>query len=255
MMNLAARARRLFSHPLFLVATTSANRRGHRRSQWELADRSETAPLPPPFDGATPLIDLPLLALDTETTGLDPDADRIISLAAAQLLRGRLYLHQARNFLIDPERPIPARTTAIHGINDQQVTGQPNFASRAAEVATLLQDHVLLGHNVIFDAMILRREMTRIQNDWLAPPLLDTMLLYATVQPKARHFGLDLAARKLRVSLAGRHTALGDVLIALDLFYRMLPLLAERGIITLGQAQTASRETLGWLRERHRRGG
>jgi DNA polymerase-3 subunit epsilon len=111
---------------------------------------------------------------------------------------------------------------------------------------------VLLGHNVIFDAMILKQEMTRISEDWQAPPLLDTMLLYATVMPKSRHFGLDLAARKLRVSPAGRHTALGDVLIALDLFYRLLPLLAERGIITLAQAQTASRETLTRLRERYR---
>ncbi|HVI90304.1 MAG TPA: 3'-5' exonuclease [Dongiaceae bacterium] len=252
---MAARARRLFAHPLFLVATTNASRPGHRRSHWELADKSETVPALASFDGTTPLIDLPLLALDTETTGLDPEGDRIISLAAAQLLQGRLYLHQARNFLINPERPIPARTTAIHGISDQQVAGQPNFAHRAAEVAVLLQDQVLLGHNVIFDALMLKQEMTRIQADWQAPPILDTMLLYATVQPRARHFGLDLAARQLRVSLAGRHTALGDVLIALDLFYRLLPLLAERGIVTLGQAQTASRKTLDWLRERHRRGG
>jgi DNA polymerase III alpha subunit (gram-positive type) len=254
MLRLATRARRLLAHPLLLVATTNASRHSHRRSHWQLADKSETAPPPLSFDGATPLVDLPLIALDTETTGLDPETDRIISLAAAQLLRGRLYLHQARNFLINPERPIPARTTAIHGIRDVQVVGQRTFASRAAEIAALLQDHVLLGHNVIFDTMMLKQEMSRIQTDWQAPPILDTMLLYATVQPKARHFGLDLAARKLRVSLAGRHTALGDVLIALDLFYRLLPLLAERGIVTLAQAQTASRETLAWLRDRHRRG-
>jgi len=255
MLRLAIRARRLFTHPLLLVATTNASRQSHRRSHWQLADKSETVPALPRFDGTTALIDLPLLALDTETTGLDPETDRIISLAAAQLLQGRLYLHQAHNFLIDPGRPIPARTTAIHGISDQQVSGQPNFASRAAEVTALLQDHVLLGHNVIFDAMMLKQEMSRIDADWQAPPILDTMLLYATVQPKARHFGLDLAARKLRVSLAGRHTALGDVLIALDLFYRLLPLLADRGIVTLGQAQTASREALAWLRDRHRRSG
>lgn len=255
MLRLATRARRLFAHPLFLVATTNAHRYSHRRSHWQLADKSEVVPALPAFDGTTPLIDLPLLALDTETTGLDPDTDRIIALAAAQLLQGRLYLHQARDFLINPERPIPAHTTAIHGISDQQVAGQPNFASRAAEVAGLLRDHVLLGHNVIFDAMMLKQEMTRVEADWQAPPLLDTMLLYAVVQPKARHFGLDLAARKLRVSLAGRHTALGDVLIALDLFYRLLPLLAERDIVTLAQAQSASRETLAWLRDRHRRGG
>ncbi|HVJ41042.1 MAG TPA: 3'-5' exonuclease [Dongiaceae bacterium] len=255
MLNLAARARRLFSHPLFLIATTDATRPGHRRSHWQLADKGEAVPAPAPFDGATPLIDLPLLALDTETTGLDPEHDRIVSLAAAPLMGARLYLHQATNFLINPACTIPIATTAIHGIADHHVAGLPPFASRAAEVATLLRNHVLLGHNIIFDAMILQQEMCRVEENWQAPPFLDTMLLYATVQPRARSYGLDLAARKLRVSLAGRHTALGDVLIALDLFYRLLPLLAERGIVTLAQAQTASRETLNNLRERHRRNG
>lgn len=255
MLNLAARARRLFSHPLFLIATTDATRPGHRRSHWQLAEGTETIPSPAPFDGATALIDLPLLALDTETTGLDPERDRIVSLAAAPLVGARLYLHQAVNFLINPECRIPPATTAIHGIADRHVADLPNFARRAAEVAALLRDRVLLGHNIIFDAMILRQEMCRVEEHWQAPPLLDTMLLYATVRPQARSYGLDLAARKLRVSLAGRHTALGDVLIALDLFYRLLPLLAERGIITLAQAQTASRETLIRLRERHRNNG
>ena len=254
MLKLAARARRLFSHPLFLVATTNSTRHGHRRSQWELAERGEIVPAPLPFDGNTPLLDLPLLSLDTETTGLDPQADRVISLAAAPLLQTRLYLHQATNFLINPGRPIPPQTTAIHGIADRHVADLPLFVDHLAQVEALLTGYVLLGHNIIFDALILQREIARLRHDWAAPPLLDTMLLYATVQPEARSFGMDQAARRLRVSLAGRHTALGDVLIALDLFYRLLPLLAARGIITLAQAQTASRETLERLRERHRRG-
>jgi DNA polymerase III alpha subunit (gram-positive type) len=253
MLNIAARARRLLLHPLLLVATTKANRPSHRRPHWRLADKSEPIPPLPDFAGTTPLLDLPLLSLDTETTGLDPTTDRIISLAAAPLLQGCLYLHQASNFLVNPGRPIPVMSTAIHGIADPDVATASTFADHAERIQTLLQGYVLLGHNIIFDALILQHEIGRLQADWQSPPLLDTLLLYATVQPQARNFGLDHAARKLRVSLAGRHTALGDALIVLDLFYRLLPLLAERGIITLAQAQTASRETLERLRERHHR--
>lgn len=254
MLKIAARARRLFSRPLFLVATTDADHAGHRRSHWPVADREDSIPPPPAFDGATPLVDLPILSLDTETTGLDPALDRIVSLAAAPLLQGRLYLHQASNFLINPGRPIPARTTAIHGIADRHVAGAAGFGHYAPEVESLLQGYVLLGHNIIFDAMILQQEIGRLRKAWASPPLLDTLLLYATVQPRSRDYGLDMAARKLRVSLAGRHTALGDVLITLDLFYRLLPLLAAQGILTLAQAQSASRDTLERLRDRHRRG-
>jgi DNA polymerase III epsilon subunit family exonuclease len=254
MLNIAARARRLLLHPLLLVATTKANRPEHRRSHWQVADRSEAVPPLPTFSGTTSLIDLPILSLDTETTGLDPKLDRIVSLAAAPLLQGRLYLHQASNILINPGRPIPFQATAIHGLADPDVANAMPFADHAAGIDRLIQGYVLLGHNVIFDAMMLQHEITRLQDSWQAPPLLDTLLLYATVQPQARTYSLDHAASKLRVSLAGRHTALGDALIVLDLFYRLLPLLATRGIITLAQAQTASRETLDRLRDRHRPG-
>ncbi len=255
MLNLAAPVRWLFSRPLLQIATINASRLGHRRSHWPLADKWEVVPArPPTFDGQTPLIDLPLLSLDTETTGLDPKSDRVISLAAAPLLQGRLYLHQATNLLIKPACPIPPRTTAIHGITDHHVREADEFAGHAIRIENLLQGFVLLGHNIIFDALILQQEIGRLRHDWQSPPLLDTLLLYATVQPHRHNFGLDAAARKLRISLAGRHTALGDVLIALDLFYRLLPLLADRGIITLAQAQTASKETLERLRDRHRRG-
>lgn len=254
MLNFAARARWLFSHPLFQVATTNAARHGHRRSHWPVTDPSDAIPEPSAFDGQTALIDLPLLSLDTETTGLDPRLDRIISLAAAPLLQGRLYLHQATNLLINPGRPIPAKTTAIHGITDRHVAQAADFADQASQIEALLQGFVLLGHNIIFDAMILQHEIRRLRHDWQSPPLLDTLLLYATVHPHGHTYSMDAAARRLRVSLAGRHTALGDVLIALDLFYRLLPLLAEHGIITLAQAQTASKETLDRLRARHRQG-
>jgi DNA polymerase-3 subunit epsilon len=254
MLKIAARARWLFSRPLFLVATTDAGHPGHRRSHWPVAGQDATVPPPSAFDGATSLVDLPLLSLDTETTGLDPALDRVVSLAAAPLLQGCLYMHQASNFLINPGRPIPATTTAIHGIADHHVAAAARFGHYAAEIETLLQGYVLLGHNIFFDAMILQQEIGRLHAGWQSPPLLDTLLLYATVQPRSRSYGLDMAARKLRVSLAGRHTALGDVLITLDLFYRLLPLLAAHGILTLAQAQSASRETLERLRDRHRRG-
>jgi DNA polymerase-3 subunit epsilon len=73
--------------------------------------------------------------------------------------------------------------------------------------------------------------------------VLDTLLLSAIVHPSQDNHSLDTIAERLGVRVIGRHTALGDALVTGEVFLRLLPLLAERGIVTLGQALEASRST------------
>lgn len=67
------------------------------------------------------------------------------------------------------------------------------------------------------------------------------MLLSAVLDPDpdARH-GLDAVCARFGVEIVGRHTALGDALATAEVLVRMLPLLAERGIVTLGDARRAA---------------
>ncbi len=253
MFRITARTGILLLQPLLRVTRTNQYPRQRRRSHWPIAPASEAQPPATPYTKSTPLLDLPILSLDTEATGLDPGTDRIVSIAAASLQQGQLHLAHALDLLVDPQQPIPSQVTAIHGITDAKVQGAPKFDLLAALLETRIDGHVLLGHNVYFDAAILQHEMRRIGQDWQRPPLLDTMLLYACLYPTAYDFSLDAVARRLRISLTGRHTALGDVLIALDIYHRLLPPLAGKGIITLGQAEAASAEALAHLRQLSRR--
>jgi DNA polymerase-3 subunit epsilon len=74
-------------------------------------------------------------------------------------------------------------------------------------------------------------------------PVLDTLLLSAAVHPSHADHRLESIAERLGVRVIGRHTALGDALLSGEIFLKLLPLLAERGIATLGEALEASRET------------
>ncbi|MGO1294940.1 MAG: exonuclease domain-containing protein, partial [Cellulosimicrobium funkei] len=65
----------------------------------------------------TPWTAGPLLGLDTETTGLDVDVDRVVT--AALVLREPGATH-VRTWLLDPGVEIPAEATGIHGITTAQ---------------------------------------------------------------------------------------------------------------------------------------
>ena len=74
-------------------------------------------------------------------------------------------------------------------------------------------------------------------------PVLDTLLLSAVAHPALEDHRLEAIAARMGVDVIGRHTALGDAILAAEIFLKLLPLLAERGVLTLGQALEASRQT------------
>lgn len=79
----------------------------------------------------------------------------------------------------------------------------------------------------------------------LEQPELDTLLLSAVLHPEQQSHRLEAIAERLGVPVLGRHTALGDAIVTADVFFKMLPLLRARGLVTLGQVLEASRAT--WL--------
>jgi len=74
-------------------------------------------------------------------------------------------------------------------------------------------------------------------------PVLDTLLLDAALHPDHEGHSLEAIAARLGVGVVGRHTALGDALVTGEVFVRLLTLLQQRGIQTLGEALAAARAT------------
>jgi DNA polymerase-3 subunit epsilon len=67
--------------------------------------------------------------------------------------------------------------------------------------------------------------------------------LSAVIHPHQESHRLEAIAERMNITVLGRHTALGDAMVTAEVFLRMLPLLAEMGIHTLGQAREAAQKT------------
>lgn len=187
--------------------------------------------------------ELSYTVFDTETTGLEPSAgDRIISIGAVRIVNGRLLKHEVFEQLVDPQRSVPRDSVRIHGIEAAALAGQPTLAEALPGFHRFCEDTVLVAHNAAFDMRFLELG-ERESGVRFAQPVLDTLLLSAIVHPHQQDHGLEAVAGRLGVQVMGRHTALGDALVTSEIFLKLVALLQEQGVATLGQALEASRET------------
>ena len=189
------------------------------------------------------LADLGYTVFDTETTGFHPDqGDEIVSIGAVRVVNGKIRRQETFERLVNPGRRVPAASSAVHGITTDMVQSQPPLEDVLPVFARFAEDTVLVGHNVGFDMSFFRAREQR-TGVRFPQPVLDTLLLDAAIHPDHEQHSLEAIAARLGVDVTGRHTALGDALVTGEVFVRLLALLQQRGICTVGQALEASRAT------------
>ena len=189
------------------------------------------------------LTELTYTVFDMETTGLKPsEGDEILSIGAIRIVNCRLLREERFEQLVDPLRSIPWESVQIHGIHPEMVIGQPTIGKVLPRLQQFAEDTILVAHNAAFDMRFLqmKEEQTAVR---FINPLLDTLLLSAIVHPAHEDHNLEAIAQRLGVRVLGRHTAMGDAVATGELFLKLLPLLAEKGIYRLKDALEASKQT------------
>ena len=153
-------------------------------------------------------LDRPVVVFDLETTGPNSRSDRIIEIAGVKVHPGGNRETWVRR--VDPGVPIPAASTAIHGIGNADVAGLPRFSDVAREFAGFLEGCDLAGYNITgFDLPVLRLEFLRagVPFELSGRRLLDAQRIFFTREP--RH--LSAAARfYCQSDHEGAHGALAD---------------------------------------------
>ena len=107
----------------------------------------------------------PIAFLDLETTGINVSSDRIVEISVLKISpNGKEEWMSSR---VNPGIPIPPKSTAIHGIRDEDVVSSPPFKEIAKNLTSFIEGCDLAGYNAIkFDIPVLAEEFLRINIDF-----------------------------------------------------------------------------------------
>ena len=173
------------------------------------------------------------VALDLETTGLDPERDAVIEIGAVRVQGARVESEWGS--LVNPGRPLPPFITQLTGISDEMLANAPRVNRVVPELAEFVGDLPILGHNVGFDLSFLKRFGLFGLND-----AIDTYDLASVLLPAAGRYRLASLANSLNVPVPQSHRALDDahtthqVFVKLQERVRDLPMALVEEIVRLG---------------------
>lgn len=179
-----------------------------------------------------------IVALDIETTGLDPQKDAIIEIGAVRFNGRRVEAEWST--LIHPGRPIPPFIVQLTGITDQMVMQAPPIKAVLADLNAFVGNSPVLGHNVSFDLSFLRRFKILTHNE-----ALDTYELAAVLLPGAGRYNLGALGKTLNVPLPATHRALDDAQATRGVYLRLLEEILQMPINLLAEIIRLS-EGLDW---------
>jgi DNA polymerase III epsilon subunit-like protein len=194
--------------------------------------------------GGATLRGLDFVAIDLETTGLDPRRDVAVALAAIPFRDGQPCPGEGYTRLVNPGRPIPAASQAIHGIGDADVRDAPPVAEALADFLRVCRGRPIVAHTAGFDLAIVNRAARAARLPPLGGAVLDVGTIAHGLFPSWWDLSLEGLGRLLEVEPVDRHTARGDALTAGLIFLRLVPRLEARAIVTLAQALRLQRRTV-----------
>tara|TARA_R110002049_G_C9167954_1_gene561624 strand:+ start:2343 stop:3065 length:723 start_codon:yes stop_codon:yes gene_type:complete len=152
-------------------------------------------------DPQTPLNEVPFLAMDFETTGLDPHEHGIVSVGMVPFTLSRIRCRKASHFIVKPRQTLLPKSVTIHGITHSDVRSAPDLDEVLHEFLPMLAKQVVVVHYRHIERDFLNLALlTRIQES-LFFPVIDTMLLEEQIRQKQRSVVARLIGQRSTLSL------------------------------------------------------
>jgi DNA polymerase-3 subunit epsilon len=136
--------------------------------------------------GDTPLAEVPMVAIDVETTGLDPARDEIVSIGLLPMTLERIASSASRYWVVRPRIELNPESVVIHAITHAQIEAAPDFGDIVDELLPALAGRVVVVHCRDIERSFLARTLAARIGEGIEFPVIDTMDLEARIHRAAR---------------------------------------------------------------------
>lgn len=158
------------------------------------------------------------IAVDIETTGLDPKLDRVIEIGAVRVVEGKVT--ESFDTFVNPERKLSAFITTLTGITDRMLERAPCSWEAFQNFLAFAGDGILLGHNLIFDYSFLKRIAVN-QKVVFERKGIDTLKIARACLPQVEKHSLEYLCSYYQIVNPHAHRACEDALATIELYWRL----------------------------------
>jgi DNA polymerase III subunit epsilon len=161
------------------------------------------------------------VCIDVESTGLDPQSDRVIEIAVSSFTLDAVL--EEFESLVNPQRDIPKESIAIHHITEDMVRGKPIMAEIFPHIREIIGDRIVIGHGIQYDIDILSNEAKRCSQECHFQKNLsfDTLRL-ARLYGESPSNSLEVLRGHFNIQAEGAHRAMSDVIVNIQVFKRLV---------------------------------
>lgn len=158
------------------------------------------------------------VALDIEATGMDPERDEIIEVAAIKFREEEVL--ERFETLVQPRRPVPLAVASLTGLTMRDLRRAPSFQQIAPRLRQFVRNYPIVGQSPDYDLQMLSAHGLELRN-----PVYDTFRLATILLPDLPAYSLAGIAARLGISVAQQHRAMADVETTMAVFLGLCDLL------------------------------
>ena len=153
-----------------------------------------------------------VISLDCETTGLDPNTDDLLTVAAVKIRDGKIMTSEKLDLRLPPSPRQAADSIRIHGIRKVDLEDCIPYSEALPKLLNFIGNRPLLGYYIKFDVTLLNRYIREAFGFELPNPTIELADVFSskTRQPETADLRFERILTELSVPTFGRHTAIGD---------------------------------------------